>query len=90
MRTKAKKKSSSECIQQSSLSQVTQTDRERLEQKGGRVEGWRWGGRRSEETEETLQDEGAAEEKGQLLFLSYGNGNEVGHGAGDNGELRAG
>lgn len=39
---------------------------------------------------ETLQDEGAAEEKGQLLFLSYGNGNEVGHGAGDNRELQAG
>lgn len=39
---------------------------------------------------ETLQDEGAAEEKGQLLFLSYGNGNEVGHGAWDNRELQAG
>lgn len=51
------------------------------------MEGWWCGG---EETVETLQDEGAAEEKGQLLFLSYGNGNEVGHGAGDNGELRAG
>lgn len=35
-----------------------------------------------------LQDEGAAEEKGQLLFLSYGNGNEVGHGARDNGGHR--
>lgn len=60
-----------------------------MEQKDGRVKGrwwWWWG----EEAEETLQDEGAAEEKGQLLFLSYGNGNEVGHGAGDNGELRAG
>lgn len=39
---------------------------------------------------ETLQDEGAAEEKGQLLFLSYGNGNEVGHGAGDNRGPQAG
>lgn len=40
--------------------------------------------------EEALQDEGAAEEKGQLLLLSYGNGNEVGHGAGDNGRPQAG
>lgn len=40
--------------------------------------------------EETLQDEGAAEEKGQLLFLSYGNGNEVGHGAWDNRGPQAG
>lgn len=39
---------------------------------------------------ETLQDEGAAEEKGQLLLLSYGNGNEVGHGPGDNGGTEAG
>lgn len=38
--------------------------------------------------EEPLEDEGAAEEKGQLLLLSYGNGNEVGHGAGDNGRQR--
>ncbi len=42
------------------------------------------------EKEETLQDEGAAEEKGQLLFLSYGNGNEVGHGARDNRGPQAG
>lgn len=42
------------------------------------------------EKEETLQDEGAAEEKGQLLFLSYGNGNEVGHGAQDNRGPQAG
>lgn len=40
--------------------------------------------------EETLQDEGTAEEKGQLLFLSYGNGNEVGHGARDNRGPQAG
>lgn len=58
------------------------------EHDGARAEGRQ--GEGGEETEETLQDEGATEEKGQLLFLSYGNGNEVGHGAGDNGELQAG
>lgn len=73
-------------------SQVTQRDGE-MESDGAGAEGRQGGGvggGGGEETEETLQDEGAAEEKGQLLFLSYGNGNEVGHGAGDNGELRAG
>lgn len=48
----------------------------------------RKGGKKKKE--ETLQDEGAAEEKGQLLFLSYGNGNEVGHGARDNRGPQAG
>lgn len=75
-----------------SLSQATQRDGE-IESDGAGAEGRQGGGLGGgggEETEETLQDEGAAEEKGQLLFLSYGNGNEVGHGAGDNGELRAG
>lgn len=38
----------------------------------------------------TLEDEGAVEEKGQLLLLSYGNGNEVGHRAEDNGGPQAG
>lgn len=64
--------------------------RSRRQGEGMEVERGAEGERGGEETEETLQDEGAAEEKGQLLFLSYGNGNEVGHGAGDNGELRAG
>lgn len=48
------------------------------------------GGGKKKKKKETLQDEGAAEEKGQLLFLSYGNGNEVGHGAQDNRGLQAG
>lgn len=60
-------------------------DREGLSKRRRRKEG---GGVRKKK--ETLQDEGAAEEKGQLLFLSYGNGNEVGHGAQDNRGLQAG
>lgn len=46
--------------------------------------------RKGVKEEETLQDEGRAEERGQLLFLSYGNGNEVGHGARDNRGPQAG
>lgn len=76
-----------EMCKQHRESSLRQTDRER---RSRRTAGWRDGGGGGGETVETLQDEGAAEEKGQLLFLSYGNGNEVGHGAGDNGELRAG
>ena len=56
--------------------------RRRREKERGREEGRRM--RRD------LQDEGRAEEKVQLLFLSYGNGNEVGQGAGDNRGPQAG
>lgn len=49
-----------------------------------------WRRRKGGKKKETLEDEGPAEEKGQLLVLSYGNGNEVGHGAGDNGRPEAG
>lgn len=48
------------------------------------------GGEGRGEKKETLEDEGPAEEKGQLLVLSYGNGNEVGHGAGTMGGQRLG
>lgn len=56
-------------------------DREGLSEREKRKGG---GKIKKRKKEETLEDEGAAEEKGQLLFLSYGNGNEVGHGARDN------
>lgn len=59
----------------------------RRRRKGGKKEKKK---KKKTEKEETLQDEGAAEEKGQLLFLSYGNGNEVGHGAQDNRGPQAG
>lgn len=55
-----------------------QTDGEGLSERRRR------GAKKSIRKEKTLQDEGPAEEKGQLLFLSYGNRNEVGHGAQDN------
>ena len=63
-------------------------ERGQIDGEGKRCGGGGGGG--GVKNEETLQDEGAAEEKGQLLFLSYGNGNEVGHGAWDNGGPQAG